>query len=476
VYQVARREFFNPSIFSPYFLLLIVLLVGLATYLAHQLLFVGSGIYYLYLLMIIQVTPFLIQFGKQKFNFIGFTLFNHFFCFSVPKYNQVKDLLPQGDIYPESVWAIKELINCSIIMAACYYVFRTFVFYSFVEREKYQLLTLSRVQLFVVAVYVIGMPVIIDYLPSWALIFHFAAVAADMVLLMCAHSPENERMSTILRVGVFISAVLYFIKTGMLTMVGNLAGYLFIASCLRRQYRILFIPVLLTLLGSAIQVVKAPFRNAIFSNPTLGYEERLTVLGGLLYSHYVDDAEVDEEDENNPDGHERRDVGESLLHGFSRLGDDSLERVMTWTPSLVPFWEGSSYESIPYIFIPRVLWHDKPSRHIWNKFGRTYGILSEDDVSTSVAINYFAEGYMNFGIMGMYVVAVIMGFLIAGVERLSYYFLGGYFYFTFMAFLMPVMTYASDLGSVIQSIMIVSAVLFLFRKQFQKMALKDDYS
>jgi hypothetical protein len=79
VYQVARREFFNPSIFSPYFLLLIVLLVGLATYLAHQLLFVGSGIYYLYLLMIIQVTPFLIQFGKQKFNFIGFTLFNHFF-------------------------------------------------------------------------------------------------------------------------------------------------------------------------------------------------------------------------------------------------------------------------------------------------------------------------------------------------------------------------------------------------------------
>ena len=215
MYQVARREFFNPSIFSPYFLLLIVLLVGLATYLAHQILFVGSGIYYLYLLMIIQVTPFLIQFGKQKFNFIGFTLFNHFFCFSVPKYNQVKDLLPHGDIYPESVWAIKELINCSIIMAACYYVFRTFVFYSFVEREKYQLLSLSRVQLFVVALYVIGMPVIIDYLPSWALIFHFAAVAADMVLLMCAHSPENERMSKILRIGVFISAVLYFIKTGI---------------------------------------------------------------------------------------------------------------------------------------------------------------------------------------------------------------------------------------------------------------------
>jgi hypothetical protein len=153
-----------------------------------------------------------------------------------------------------------------------------------------------------------------------------------------------------------------------------------------------------------------------------------------------------------------------------------LELVLEKTPSEIPFWEGESYSAIPFIFIPRFLWTDKPSRHIWNKFGRTYGILSEDDVSTSVAINYFAEAYMNFGILGMYVVAMIMGFLIAGTERLSYYFLGGYFYFTFMAFLMPVMAYASDLGSVIQSIMIVSAVLFLFRKQFQKMALKDAYS
>lgn len=475
MYQVARREFFYPSFFSPYFFLLMVSMLAVSTYLAHQILFVGSGIYYLYLLMVIQVTPFLIQFGKQKFNFIGFTLFNHFFCFSLPKYNQVKDLIVTRDLYPETIFALKELIHCTVIMTACYYVFRTFVFYSFVEREKYQLLSLSRIQLLVIAFYVIGMPMFIEYLPSWALIFHFAAVAADMVLLLCSHSPSNEKLSTFLRIGVFLSAVLYFIKTGMLTMVGNLAGYLFISSCLQRKYRTLIIPVVLTLMGTAIQEVKASYRSAINNDPNLGVEQRLSVLGDLLYVHYVEDVNSDEDTEED-ESTERRDVGESLLHGFSRLGDDSLERVMSWTPSLVPFWNGSSYESIPYLFIPRVLWHDKPSRHIWNKFGRTYGILSEDDVSTSVAINYLAEGYMNFGIMGMYVVAIIMGFLIAAVERLSYYFLGGYFYFTFMAFLMPVMVYASDLGSVIQSILIVSAVLSLFRKQFLKMSIKDAYS
>jgi len=368
------------------------------------------------------------------------------------------------------------LITCTLIILSAYHLIRLFIFYSFVEKEKYQLLTLSKTQLLFVAGYVIGMPLFIDKLPPWTLILHFAAVAADMVLLMCAHCPQHQRLSFFVRLGVFISAVLYFLKTGMLTMVGNLAGYLFISSCLRRQYKILFIPIVLTLMGSAIQVVKASYRGVISNNPTAGYGERFSALGALLYAHYVEDVSLEEEDTEEPSEEAKKDLGDSLLQGFSRLGDDSLERVIAWTPSVVPFWEGSSYESLPYLVIPRFLWPDKPSRHIWNKFGRTYGILSEEDTFTSVGVTYLAEGYMNFGFTGMYVVALIMAFLIAAVERLSYYFLGGYFYFTFMAFLMPVMAYSSDLGSVIQSILIVSTVLFIFRKQFKKMALKDDYS
>lgn len=476
MYHTARREFFNPSIFSPYFLFLIVFIFGATTFVVQKILFENEGIYFLYLLMLIQATPFLVQFGKQNFNYIGFTLFNHFFCYSIPKLNQIKNIERVDQIFPESILAIKELIICTLILAASYYTFRLFIFYSFVQREKFQYLSLSRLQLVLVASYVIGMPVFMDFLPSWALIFHFAAIAADMVLLMCAHSPHNERWSYLLRIGVFISAILYFVKTGMLTMVGNLAGYLFIAACLQRKYRILFIPVVLTLVGSAVQVVKMPYRQAIYSNPGLSYSDRMEVLGGLLYTQYIGDDTVIGEEEDYTESLEKREVGDALLHGFSRLGDDSMERVLSWTPTIVPFWEGASYESIPYLFIPRVIWPDKPSRHVWNKYGKTYGVLSDDDNQTSVGFSYFAEGYMNFGFAGMYLVAIIMGLVIAATERLSYYFLKGYFYFTFMAFLMPVMTYATDLGSVLQSIMIVSAVLFVFRKQFLKMALKDDYS
>ena len=474
--QTSRREHFNPHFFNIYILFALVGLVGCSAYLLQQLLFQKTTFTYLYLLMIVQVTPFIIQFGKQRFNFIGFTLFNHFFCYSVPKLNTLrKGDISQFDLINISNVAIQELIICSLILLAAYYFFRIFFFYSFVERENYQLLSLNRVQLLVVALYVIGMPLFIEHLPSWTLIFHFAAVAADMVLLMCSHSPGNENLSRLLRFGVFVSAILYFFKTGMLTMVGNLAGYIFIASCLRREYKMLIIPVLLTVIGSAVQVVKGPFRNMIYSNPQMQISERIETLGGLLYTQYFEDVSLEDEEETGESG-ERREIGDSLLHGFSRLGDDSLERVLAWTPSLVPFWDGASYESIPYLFIPRFLWSDKPSRHIWNRFGRAYGILGEDDYQTSVGMSYFAEGYMNFGFTGMYAVAIIMALLIAGVERLSYYFLGGYFYFTFMAFLMPVMAYATDLGSVFQSIMIVSAVLFLFRKQFKRMALRDEYS
>ena len=93
-----------------------------------------------------------------------------------------------------------------------------------------------------------------------------------------------------------------------------------------------------------------------------------------------------------------------------------------------------------------------------------------------MGVNFIAEGYMNFGYAGMYWVSVFFGFLVAVVERLSYYFMRGYFYFTFMVFLMPVMYYGNDLTSIVNSVVIVACVLILFRNQIRKMALKDEYS
>ena len=426
----------------------------------------------LYLLMLIQFTPFAVAFCRQQFDYISFVLFNHLVTYSVAKLNAVTNVTGLGGLYPETVMAINELMFCTVLMTAAYYVSRQFLFYRFVEKEKYQMLSLNVKQLIFVAGYVISVPIFIRELPSMALAFHFAAMAADMVLLLCSNSPGRERLAFWLRIGAFVSAIWYFLATGFLSMIGNLAGYLFITGCLRKSVRALAVPVFLAILASAVQTVKASYRTALYENWDASITQKASVLGTLIWAQYFNDEIQLDEEEDRPEDKEK----DGLLHGFNRVGDDSLERVLTMTPSQVPFWEGETYASIPYMFIPRVLWPDKPTRHFWNKFGRTYGYLGEEDESTSVAVNYFAEGFMNFGYTGMYAVAVFMGFFIALVERLSYYFLKGYFYFTFVCFLMPLMAYAIDLTSVVNAVIIQLGVLTLFRTQFVKMARRDEYS
>ncbi|NBX68830.1 MAG: hypothetical protein EBR01_07710 [Proteobacteria bacterium] len=458
---------------NPVTLISLVVVVGLINYFIVDSWNSKYTLSKLYLLMTIQLVPFIICFSRQHFDYLAFVLFNHCFTFSIGKLNSLNLNLKVSELYPAAAVAIEELTICTILIITSYYFSRQFIFFRFVEKEKYQLLTLTRIQLLVVAIYVICVPLFLRSLPTWLISLHFATMAADMVLLLCSHSPGNENLAKYLRFGVAFSTVWYFLSTGFLTMVGNLAGYIFIASCLQRNYKKLYFPVVLGVVACLIQNVKTDYRKAIYVNPNMSVNDRLDLLGTLVYVKYVEDVDLDTE--VTEEGEEEN-LGESISKGFGRAGDDSLEVVLEKTPKEVPFWQGESYSALPFIFIPRFLWPDKPSRHIWNLYGRTYGIIGKDDYQTSVGVSYLAEAYMNYGFVGMYTVAFLMGLLIAFVERLSYYFLGGYYYFTFMCFLMPVMTYASDLTSIINSIFVVSAVLIIFRSQFKKMARADDYT
>jgi len=50
LYQTYRKEFLNPSFFTPYLLLLTLFLVGATTHILFQILFHVSGLDWLYLL------------------------------------------------------------------------------------------------------------------------------------------------------------------------------------------------------------------------------------------------------------------------------------------------------------------------------------------------------------------------------------------------------------------------------------------
>lgn len=458
---------------NPYTLFALVIMAGVLNFLIYDSWNSETTMSKLYLLMTVQLVPFVICFTRQHFDYLAFVMFNHFFTFSIGKLNQLKMNMKVDELYPAAAHAIDELTFCSVLLIISYYFARQFIFYRFIEKEKFQMLSLNRVQLFIVAGYVIFVPLFLLHLPTWLITLHFATMAADMVLLLCSNAPGNERLASYLKLGVAFSTIWYFLSTGFLTMVGNLAGYIFIASCLQKRYKQLILPLCLGVVACLVQNVKQDYRNTIKDNPQLSVNDRLDVLGTLMYAKYGEDVDLEEEqiEEESADS-----VKQDISQGFARAGDDSLEVVLEKTPKEVPFWEGESYSGLPYIFIPRMIWNDKPSRHIWNKFGRNYGFISPNDFQTSVGVSYIAEAYMNFGYLGMYTVAFIMGIFIAAVERLSYYFLKGYYYFTFMCFLMPVMTYASDLTSVINSTFVISMVLIIFKTQFTKMARSDDYS
>lgn len=107
-----------------------------------------------------------------------------------------------------------------------------------------------------------------------------------------------------------------------------------------------------------------------------------------------------------------------FVRGLLRLGEDSLERVLFYTPRFVPFWGGETYRPLLYVLVPRALWPEKPATVHWNTFGARYLYFEGvDDPRTSVTFNYLSEGYMNFGYRGLAVVALLFGGLLGVLEN-----------------------------------------------------------
>jgi hypothetical protein len=85
------------------------------------------------------------------------------------------------------------------------------------------------------------------------------------------------------------------------------------------------------------------------------------------------------------------------------------------TPSLVPYWEGESYYSVFFKFIPRFIWSDKPKENMGQVFGHRYNILDNNDTRTSMNTPIIAEAYMNFGITAIFFVFIFMGVITASI-------------------------------------------------------------
>ncbi len=439
--------------------------------------FNGEPVNHVYALLLIQALPVIVSFTRKHFTFLSFVMINHMVMLTIPKWFQFMRYPGAPKLLPRAAEAMQEQAFCTVILILVYYACRSLILNAVAEKEKYQFLTLKRWQLIALGAYVLIVPTMVFILPAWFLTVHFLLLSADVVMLFTCVCPGSETLLRWIKVATFIEAFTYFLNTGMMTLMGALVSFFFLISCMEKRYwRVLFI-ALGVFSMSAIQSVKGSYREIMKnSEVVLSTPERVGVLYELLAMKYFD-LNVDFEDiEEDPAEMDKETSSGKLMAGFMRAGDDSMERVLEYTPERVPFWEGETYASIPYMFIPRALWPDKPTRHFWNKFGRTYGVLSSEDYETSVGISYLAEGYVNFGYHGMYIVAFLMGFLIAVCEKYAHVVLGGYFFFPFIILLTPLLPPATDMGSILQSLWILSMFLFAARPVLLTMARRDDYA
>ncbi len=440
------------------------LLLSAFSYLAVMASSDKTGITNLYCLGLVQIAPLLFAFARGRFSYLDFVLFNHFIVFTVARLNATFNLDQATTLPPEVILAVEVLSTCTGLIILGNLVARTIFFRRYFSEVVYERLNLSPGRQATVLFVLLTIPLFANFLPPNLAVPILSSASVGFILLFTSAVPLAPKREAWARWLLLLSAVHFFLETGFMSLLAQYAGISFVSVCMRRKVTQVVGLLIFVVCLSAIQSVKADFRIFLTANENASFSERLDSMSELIDLHYF--SKEDELDDLR---------NKRLAGGFARVGDNSLEIVLTQTPSAVPFWNGETYAVIPYIFIPRFLWPEKPPRDFWNKYGRKYGVISEDDFETAVGVGFLAEAYMNYGYIALYVLALTFGFMIALLERCSAYFIGGPTVLAFMVFLLPVLPYSIDLGSMLSSLFACNAVMLVMRVLVRKGNERDAY-
>lgn len=90
-------------------------------------------------------------------------------------------------------------------------------------------------------------------------------------------------------------------------------------------------------------------------------------------------------------------------------------------PDHLPFMWGETYAYIPLMFIPRIIFPEKPEAHAGTHMLNVYfGLQTEEESEhTTVGFGLLNEAFANFGYFGIAGLAVLVGFFCGWVERMA---------------------------------------------------------
>lgn len=85
--------------------------------------------------------------------------------------------------------------------------------------------------------------------------------------------------------------------------------------------------------------------------------------------------------------------------------------VSEMTPSVIPYWGGSTYRYLAVSLVPRFVWPEKPfAQDAQNWYALAYGFLKPEQIGrTWFGMHQIIEVYLNFGLLGLFLIMPAVG-------------------------------------------------------------------
>jgi hypothetical protein len=248
--------------------------------------------------------------------------------------------------------------------------------------------------------------------PSFGVFRAIAMTSATVASFMFGYARARELLTGrtwALAIGTFcvlvvLSMASLFLVTGILFCLAAVGGYVIT----RKRIPWIFVAAALPIL-IVLNAGKDEIRTKYWLRGSNSIDLTLPQIPGLI-AEWAEDGII----KLNSDTHY-----DSVVDRASLL--TLLIQVKQLAPDYVPFLDGASYAVIPATLVPRFVDENKiASQAAMDMLNVHFGFLtSEQTTTTAVGWGLIAEGYGNFGYVGVVGVAFVLGLITGLFERLS---------------------------------------------------------
>jgi len=238
----------------------------------------------------------------------------------------------------------------------------------------------------------------------WATIHGVGTLSIFMISRMWGSGGLSQLQKVLFILNLFSNIALYFttiyLGTGFSMAIIAIIAY----STTRRQLPWLSIIALFSVI-SILQLGKGDMRVQYWNSDSVSLIRKkhdITTLP-LFFGEWIGYSlgKSRESKYSNSETHSTLERA-SILHIFCLAVDK--------VPRETHYLNGESYLSIPILLVPRVLWPEKPMVMSSNdQLMITLGLVNPDNIDVNIAIGMPAEAYMNFGILGLGILALVFG-------------------------------------------------------------------